>query len=426
MFYAKTSDYFETMMIQRLIRWILPVLILVLAGSLFTYLKASKPERQKPQASEKVWQVNVMTAEPKSLAPDLTLHGKVETPSLLKAAAPGAGQISSVLVSAGAYIKSGQTLISMDRRDFSVAQHQAQADVADIEAQLAELRIQNQSSQKALEQENKLLDLARNEVKRVERLKQNNLSSESALSAANEVLGKQELALLARQLEVDRYPSTQRQLQARLARARARLSETALALERSEVRAPFDGIVSEVMVAAGDQVRAGDQLVSLYALDGLEIRASIPAGYQTELQRALEAGDSLTASAEMGEDIFTLKLLRLAGSARADGIDAFFRVQQGVSRLRIGNLLKLQLQRPLQEQLLAVPYRSIYGNNRVYLLRDGRMHAVTVESVGQFTLADNSAALLIRSAEIQSGDQIITTHLSNAVDGLKVRAVDES
>jgi len=422
----ESPDNFETMTIQRLIRWTLPTLILVLAGSMFTYLKASKPERKKPQASEKVWQVNVMTATPQSLAPDLTLHGKVETPSLLKAAAPGAGRISSVQVSAGAYIKSGQTLISMDSRDFSVAHRQAQADVADIEAQLAELKIRHQSSQKALEQESKLLELARNEVKRVERLKQNNLTSESALSAAHEVLGKQELSLLARELEVDRYPATVRQLQARLARARARISETELALERSEVRAPFDGIVSEVMVAAGDQVRTADLLVSLYALDTLEIRASIPAGYQAELQRALEAGDSLSAIAEMSGEMLPLELLRLAGAARADGIDAFFRVKQGMSHLRIGNLLKLRLQRPLQDQLLAVPYRAIYGNNRVYLLREGRMHAVTVESVGQYTHADNSAALLIRSAEIQTGDQIITTHLSNAIDGLKVKAVDES
>ncbi|MBL7000073.1 MAG: RND transporter, partial [Gammaproteobacteria bacterium] len=74
------------MTMQRLIRWTLPVLILVLAGSTFSYLKASKPERKKPQASEKVWLVDVMAAAPQSLSPDLTLHGKVETPALVKAA----------------------------------------------------------------------------------------------------------------------------------------------------------------------------------------------------------------------------------------------------------------------------------------------------------------------------------------------------
>ena len=260
----------------------------------------------------------------------------------------------------------------------------------------------------------------------MERLKKNNLSSESALSAAHEVLARQELSLLARQLEVDRYPSSTRQLQARLARARAHLRETELALERSEILAPFDGIVSEVPVASGDRVRVADLLVSLYALDALEIRASIPAGFQAELQQALESGVGLSATAQMGGEKFPLKLLRLAGAARADGIDAYFQVQQGGSQLRIGNLLQVRLQRPAQDQVLAVPYRAIYGNNRIYLLRAGRMHAVNVESVGQFTDVDNVSALLIRSADIQPGDQIITTHLSNAVDGLKVKAVDES
>jgi multidrug efflux pump subunit AcrA (membrane-fusion protein) len=411
---------------QSLIRRLLPVLIIVLSVSSFSYLKASKPERIKPQPAEKVWQVNVMPAEPQSLSPHLTLHGKVETQALLRAAAPGAGQISKVLVRPGAYVKPGQSLIIMDSRDFSVAMIQAQADVTDIQAQIAGLRISYQSNRKVVEQEQRLLELAQNEVKRVERLKKNNLSSESALSDAHEMQGKQELALLAKQLEVDRYQSTLGQLEARLARARARLTETKLAMERSEIKAEFNGIVAEVAVSAGDRVREADMLLSVYPVDSLEVRAGLPAGYQSEIQRALEAGLKLIAHAEISGEYFQLELVRLAGEARADGIDAYFRVTDGFSRLRIGNLLKVSLERPVQDAVLAVPYRAIYGNNRVYVLREGRMVAITVESVGPFTKQGEAPSLLIRSASIQKGDQIITTHLSNAVEGLKVKVVDES
>jgi len=404
---------------------VLPVLIITLAVSTFSYLKASKPERKKPVATEKVWLVNAVAVQSRSLAPDLTLHGKVDTPALLRAAAPGAGHVSQVLVRPGESVTPGQLLVSMDGRDFSAANLQANADVTDIEAQLAELKVKYLSNLKALEQEKNLLSLANKEVQRGERVKKNNLSSESALSDAHELLGRQELSLLGKQLEVDRYKSTVKQYRARLARAKARQAETSLAIERSEIRAEFAGIIAEVPVSAGDRVRIADILVSLYALDSLEIRASIPAGYQAEIQIALENETSLTAVAEMSGRRYKLQLLRLAGEARADGIDAYFKVIEGSSRLRIGNLLKVNLQRPMQHNVITVPYRAIYGNNRVYMYRDERMVAVNVEAVGQFEEKDGKPTLLIRSDDIKPGDQIITTHLSNAVDGLKVKRVDE-
>lgn len=404
---------------------LLPVLIIVLAVSGFSYLKSSKPERKKPVATEKVWLVDAVSVESGDLTPALTLHGEVETPALLRAAAPGAGQVAQVLVRPGDSVSTGQLLVTMDDRDFAVANLQASADVIDIRAQLAELKIRYLSNVKVLEQEEKLLVLANKEVKRVERLKKNNLSSESALSDAHEMLGKQELSLLGKQLEVDRYPTTVKQYQARLTRAQARLTETELAIERSEIKAGFAAVIAEVPVSVGDRVRIADILVSLYALDSVEVRASIPASYQAEIQNALEAGEQLTANAEMSGSHFQLELLRLAGEARADGIDAYFKVTEGFTRLRIGNLLKVNLQRPKQHNVIAVPYRAIYGNNRVYVLREGRMAALKVENIGQYEGLDGKPALLIRSDEINSGDQVITTHLSNAVDGLKVKIVDE-
>ncbi len=404
---------------------LLPVLILVLAVSAFSYMKSSKPERKKPVVTEKVWQVNAMVATIENLAPDLILHGEVETSALLRAAAPGAGQLSQVLIRPGDVVKPGQLLLAMDERDFATAHLQAGAEVIDIEAQIAELKLKYQSNLKVVEQEKKLFELAGKELKRVERLKQKNLSSESALSNAREMLGKQKLSLLARQLDVDRYPATLNQYQARLSRAKARQADTKLAKERSKISAEFDGIISDVSVSAGDRVRMADVLVSLYPFNSLEIRANLPASYQTEIQAALAAGKNLTGMGEMSGHLFKLELMRLSGEARADGIDAYFKVIDGSSLLRIGNLLKVSLKRPEQRDVIAVPYRAIYGNNRLYVLRDDRMKAVKVEVIGQYSGEESKPDLLIRSDKISAGDQLITTHLSNAMDGLKVKLVDE-
>jgi len=416
----------NSMIRSKLISRLLPVLILLLAVSAYAYMKATKPERSKPQPKEKVWQVELLEVQPQSLAPSLTLHGEVETHSLLRAAAPGAGQVAEVRVKPGDRVAQGQKLLVMDRRDFAAANLQAVADVVDVDAQLREHELKYQSNQRALEEERGLLELSRQDLRRIESLKAKNLSSESALSDAREMVKRQELSLIQKQLEVDRYQTTRNQLQARLSRVRARQAETELAIERSEVVAPFDGVVSEVSVAAGDRVRESDTLLSLYASDSLEIRARIPTSYQAEISRALEQGETLSAEAMLSGEVLQLKLLRLAGAADPSGIDAYFAVDEGSTRLRIGNLVKIQLQRPLQQQIVALPFTSIYGNNRIFRFDDGRMRALRVESVGQYQDDQGEDWLLVRNESIQSGDRIITTHLPNAVDGLKVKSVKDS
>jgi HlyD family secretion protein len=405
---------------------LLPLLVLLLAASAFAYMKSTRPERIKPEPREKVWQVDVMAAEPKNLSPLLTLYGEVETPSLLRSAAPGVGQISAVLVKPGDRVSAGQKLLEMDGRDFAATLQQSRANVADLEAQLNELALQHQSNQRKLKQEKKLLELSQQELQRVQRLKKNNLSSESALNKAREALARQELSLIAIQLAVDSFASNNRQLKARLDSARAKLSESELAVMRSEVIAPFDGFVSQVSVSSGDQVNKSEILLSLYAMDSMEIRARIPSTYQAEIARALETQTQLMAQAELSGDSIMLELSRLAGSATPGGIDAYFRVTQGVERLRIGNLLKINLQRPVQNNVIAVPFSAIYGNNRIFILQQGRMKALDVKSVGQYMDESDKIWVLLQNTNIEPGTQVITTHLPNAVDGLKVKPMAKS
>ena len=64
--------------------------------------------------------------------------------------------------------------------------------------------------------------------------------------------------------------------------------------------------------------------------------------------------------------------------------------------------------------------QAIYGNARLYTLRDGRLHGVDIEPVGQTRSASGETRLLVRSAELSAGTPIVVTHLPNAVEGLKV------
>ena len=399
---------------------VLPILVLLLAGGIYQVLLASKTERQQPELVEKVWRIDVIEAQPESLSPSVTLYGKIESPELLKAAAPGSGVVEKVYVRNGARVSQGEPLIELDRRDFEASQLQAQADLADIESQIAELEIRHISDQAALETERELLALADAEVDRLDQLQQQNLSADTALNAARSELGRQRLAVLSRELEVNSYPAKLRMLRARGDRARAEMDRAQLAMQRSAIDAPFDAIVSGVEVSAGDRVSLGQILISLFPLDSLEIRAHLPVSHIDSVQQAIASDEVLQGRLARDGKAQHFPLLRLAGEAEATGIDVYFKIGDIERPMRPGELIPLDLKLPIVDDVYAVPWQAIYGNSRIYQVVDERLRAVDVTTVGQTRDQDGETRVLIRSGQISAGDQIAATHLPNAVAGLKV------
>ena len=402
------------------VRVLLPILVLLLVGALYQVLMASKTTRQQPELVEKVWRIDVIQAQRQSLAPSLTLYGRIESPELLRAAAPGGGVVEKVYVRDGARIKRGATLVEMDRRDFQASLLQAKADLRDVENQIAELKIRHKSDQAALQTERELLGLAAAEVDRLDKLQKQNLSADTALNSARTELGRQRLAVTSRELEVDSFPAKLKILQARADRATAQMDESELAMSRSSIKAPFDAIVSRVEVSAGDRVSLGQILVSLFPVDSLEIRAHLPVNYIDSVQRSISSGQTLQARIARRNDLGSFELLRLAGEAEATGIDLYFAVGKIDGQMRPGELLPLELELPLETDVIAIPYQAIYGNSRVYQVVEERLRAIDVLTVGQTRDRDGKTRVLVRSDELDTGDLIATTHLPNAVAGLKV------
>jgi HlyD family secretion protein len=407
---------------RSILKIILPLVVIVIAAGLFQHLKASKPERKKPVLKEKVWQVAVISATKQNLSPSLELYGRVESPELLQAAAPGAGVVSEVLVQSGSRVTLGQLLVKIDSRDFEFALVQAESVLQDIENQISELKIRHQSNQNALKTERQLLQLAEDEVERLLELKKQNLSADTILNEARSALGRQQLSVFSREYEVDSYPVQVEKLEARKKQNQAKLEEARLRIERSEVFAPFEAIISETPVSVGDRVATGQILVALYPVNNLEVRAHVPARYIPRIQQSMSQGLTQLARITMPDINLQLELVRLAGEAEPSGVDAYFRAGQSSSQLRLGALLPLNLDLPVENDVIAVPYQAIYGNSRLYLLKENRLQGVDVESVGQYSSDDGKALLLVKSPQVNSDDKIVITHLPNAMSGLKVRS----
>ncbi len=402
------------------------MMVLALGIGAFHVLKHTKSVQAPPAVQERIWRVEAERASPSRLAPELTLYGRVETADLLRAAASAPAWVTEVAVRDGDRVAAGDMLVRLDDRDFLPRIEQARAQIAELEAQIDSERNRYETDRLALEQERRLLELARDAVARQERLKRQRVGAEQALDEAEQAAVQQALAVSNREMSLADHPTRLRGLQARLASNRARLEELELEYERATIRAPYDGMVTGVDVTAGDQVARGEVLVRMFALDSLQVRARIPAPYQAELVAALREQGQLPAIAEPGDRALTLVLDRIAGEAGPSGVDGLFHVSGDPFALRLGQMLTLRLERPARDDVVAVPFRAVYGGGRIYKLEGGRMVGVDVATLGERRSgADAQARLLVRSPELRRGDLIVTTHMPNAIDGLRVETLDE-
>lgn len=400
---------------------LLPLLLLALGIGGFAALKATRPKPVAAAPQEQVWRVETVSIEPAARSPVLTLNARVESPALSRAAAPGIGRVSRVLALEGQAVRRGQLLLELDPRDFEPRVAQARAQVQELQAALESERLRHAADLDQLDQERRLLEFAAADVERFERLRQENFYSQAAVDQSRQTLARQSINLRNRELAIQDHQARMAQLRARLAQAQANLEQAELALARSRVVAPFDGIVAERLVAEGDQVNTGQTLLSLYPTAGLELRAKIPAPYEAEIQSELRRGRNLEATADVGGERIGLRLVRLSGVADTRGLDAFFRVQSATTQLRVGGLVTLQLQRPVVQDAIALPYSALHAGRYVYRVEAGRLRAIPVQVLGE--QAGERPLLLVKSEALRQGDQVMVTQLPNAVTGLRVAVV---
>jgi len=400
---------------------ILPFIIIIFGFFIFFVLKMTQPSAPSAPHKERVWKVHTLIADPQTYSPSLTLYGKIETPALINATAPKNSRVTAILFREGDSIKKDQVLLTLDERDFKPILAQTQAKVAELRALIQSENFRYKADKAAYIQEQSILKLEQSAVERAKMLKNKNLGSTAALEQALEDLDRQKLDLTNRKLALDDHTARLQQLKARLAHAKADVELALLDVERSQVIAPFNGFIEKLSVASGDQVKENQILITFYSTEQLEIRAKIPSTFQGEIQKALFNKQVLTASADYTGLPLKLSLNRLSGFADTRGIDALFDITSGSQWLRPGGSISLSLLRPSQDNLIVLPYSALFDNNRIYRVIKNRLQVVSVQVVGNY-LDDHTEKLLVFDDQIHQGDEILITHLPNAINGLKVKS----
>ena len=406
-------------------RLILPMAILGLAAGGYVWLKQSGPTPPQADVAEREWLVDTTTIRPATHHPRLTLTGEVDNPDRVSVKAPLQARVKTLPVADGQAVEPGELLVALDPADYDPIRQRAEANLADLEAQITQARRGYESDQAALEIEEALVTNAQRSLNRTLDLRERDLASPSEVEAARDAVNQARLAVTARDERVATFDARLESLKARRDAARADVSSARRDVRRSRFEAPSAGLITDRQVAVGSRVNANETLLTFLPRDGFEVRALIPTRHTDAILDALARDEPPRAEARLLGDSGRLRLVRLAGEASGRGVTGVFEFASPGDQLRPGTVISLELIMPAIEDAIALPRSALYGNDRVYRVRDGQLERVGVEHLGT-TRLQGTQRVLVRSDELAAGDRIATTQLPNAVSGLRVRLDDNA
>ena len=399
-------------------------LIAIIGGTLLvsTALIAFAPEPDRRATAEVVVPVTSLRAETATWAPEVGLYGRVETPHTASLTALVAATVTALQVREGDRVAAGDVLLQLDETDARLLVRQRAADLVEARADLDALKLVGEDDRAVLVHQEALHRLAVDKAQWHERLKVQGSISQQTLNGALAESHNQSIALSRQRNQVASLAHRLARAEARVDRTDALLEEARVGLARTEIKAPFPGLVTRIAVAPGELVSPGGVVAEMYDDSRLEIRVQIPNAHLPTLERALAAGERPAVEIDFDGRRVHGQLERLVGAvARGQsGVDGLITLATDAVPPDLGRAVGLRVRLPAIANVVAVPVQAVYGQHRLFVIKNGLLVGIDVERLGEITGADGDLKLLVRAPELVDGTAILSSQLSNAVTGLRV------
>lgn len=276
------------------------------------------------------------TTPERSYQRTVTYTGRLEAARQTQLAFERGGLVIAVVREEGQSVQAGDVVARLDTSELQAARRQLEARKRELEAQH---------------------ELARLNLKRQNSLKRGGWSPEQRFDEAR--------ASLAR-------------LTAAVAQVEAELDGNRIALEKSQLKAPFAGVVGRRTIHEGTVVAPGTALLTLIETGRLKARIGLP----PHVADALDAGSTHTLRMDRASLTARLDALRPDLATGTRTVTAIFEVAGGGVPIRIGDLVTLAASETVREHGTWVP---------VAALREGRRGLWTVMVVDE---TDTAAAVV--------------------------------
>jgi RND family efflux transporter MFP subunit len=297
--------------------------------------------------------VGVQPVEVRELSETVPVFAEIVTARDGAVASRVSGTVDHISVLAGTRVDQGDPLVELDTELLQILVVQAQAQMAEAVASIAtaELRV----------------DRTTNVFTRINALRDSTAFSQGRFDEA-------EADLLEARSQLTEANARQKSIEARVAEARYQL-------ERSQIAAPFAGVVIEVNTIPGAYIQAGTPVVRLLDVGSFEVQASVPA----PLVAGLQVDQVMRASLETGEeiDVGVRAILPVENTATRTRLVRFAATGLGnIANTAVGQSVTVQIPVGVARDVLSVPKDALVQARSgwtVFVAQDGKAQPRTVE-----------------------------------------------
>jgi RND family efflux transporter MFP subunit len=381
---------------SRLWRIGLPVALLAVGGFGYGILSREPAKPKPPPAKPQPVRTKVTEVRARDFQVEVRTHGIVRAHQESTLSALVSGRVARISESFedGAFFAAGDVLVELEAADHRNAVAMAEARLSGAKAALQLARL-NQERDAALLKENLLPQ------------------TQADLTAAG----------LA-QAEADANSAT------------AQLDRAQRDLERTQVRAPYDGCVRKRSVGLGQLVGPGASLGTVFSVDLVEARLPIA----TRELRFLELSDTasrppvpveLHDAVDRGDtNIWRGQIIRTEGALDENSLELFaiariedpFGRRSGRPPLRLGQPVTAVIRGKILTNVIALPRAAVRELDRVYLVHPKEL---TLASRRITPLWSDEAHVVVRDPAILDGSLLATTHLVYAPEGARVEIIPD-
>lgn len=200
--------------------------------------------------------------------------------------------------------------------------------------------------------------------------------------------------------------------------ARATLNQIEQRLSRTELRAPFGGVVADRVKRSGEEVARGEVVARVLDPETLEIRLFLPLKHV----RAIRAGDTVQVSSDGKRGKARVRSIVPAGDARSQSFEVLVELPPARElRLVSGSVVQVELPLGQPQSLLAVPRDALIiradGQSVYRVGADNKVSKVAVVS----GIADGEWVAI--EGSLEDADRVVVRGGENLHDGAQVKVI---
>lgn len=383
--------------------------------------RMAQEPRSFPQR-ERVFAVNVVTIEPQSITPVMTVFGELRSQRTLDLRSPVGGILAAgdVALTEGTVVQAGDLIAQIDPFEAQSALDRVRADLQDAEAELrdAERNVALATDELAAAQSQATLRAAA--LTRQEDLQRRGVGTAAAVETAELAASSADAAVLSRRQALAQAEARFDQSQTRLAREQISVSEAERTLADTRVVAAFSGALSEVAVTTGGRITPNERIAQLVDPTALEVSFRVSTSQYARLLD--ESGSLLDSPIEVVLDVSGVDLTasgRITRESAAVGEGQtgrlLFAALEAPAGFRPGDFVTVQIEEPQLDRVARVPATAVAADGTVLVVgEEDRLSSASID------LLRRQGDDVIITARGIAGDTIVSERSPLLGAGIKV------